>query len=102
MNYGARSSILLREHMVVERLMAEIDRIAKLCLNISHRSLGSGRGRAKLDREQPNQLMIESRLCSCAAFTGRGVAGNCSTLARWPSHSRVSSTISPSGNSSAS
>ena len=102
--------------------MAEIDRIAKLCLNISHRSLGSGRGRArfpdpaprpstwwgtkkrrrKLDREQPNQLMIESRLCSCAAFTGRGVAGDCSTLARWPSHSRVSSTISPSGNSSAS
>jgi hypothetical protein len=101
--------------------MAEIDRIAKLCFNISHRSLGSGRGRArfpdlappihmggtkkrrrKLDREQPNQLMIKSRLCSCAAFTGRGVAGNCSTLARWPSHSRVSSTISPSGNSSAS
>ena len=85
-------------------------------------TIGQGRPSAQLDRlmeaavrrlrcagaisavfvKQPDQLTIESRLCSCAAFTGRGVAGNCSTLARWPSHSRVSSTISPSGNSNAS
>ena len=29
-------------------------------------------------------------------------AGNCSTVARWPSHKRVTSTTCPSGNSSAS
>jgi hypothetical protein len=55
-----------------------------------------------LDSEQPDYLMSELRFCSSAAFTGRGEAGNCSTVACWPSHSRVSSTVSPSGNSSAS
>jgi hypothetical protein len=29
-------------------------------------------------------------------------AGNCNTVARWPSHRRVRSTICPSGNSNAS
>src|SRR5216684_4027976 len=47
-------------------------------------------------------LTSESRFCPSAAFTGRPEAGNCSTAACWPSHSRVSSTVSPSGNSSAS
>src|SRR5207245_11505289 len=56
----------------------------------------------KLDSQQPDYLTSESRFCPSAAFTGRGEAGNCSTVACWPSHSRVSSTVSPSGNSSAS
>jgi hypothetical protein len=56
----------------------------------------------RLDREQPDYLTSESRFWPSAAFTGRGDAGNCSTVACWPSHSRVSSTVSPSGNSSAS
>jgi hypothetical protein len=72
----------------------------------SHRhpggSLPSGKQLGKLDREQPDYLTSESPFCRCAAFTGRGDAGNCSTVACWPSHSRVSSTVSPSGNSSAS
>jgi hypothetical protein len=37
-----------------------------------------------------------------SAMAGRPVDGNCSTVARWPSHRRVSSTTCPSGNSSAS
>jgi hypothetical protein len=58
--------------------------------------------RGKLDCEQPDYLTSESRFWPSAAFTGRGEAGNCSTVACWPSHIRVSSTVSPSGNSSAS
>ena len=54
------------------------------------------------DSEQPDYLTSESRFCPSAALTGRGEAGNCTTVACWPSHSRVSSTISPSGNSRAS
>jgi hypothetical protein len=68
----------------------------------AHPLVGTKTRRSRFDREQSDQLTIESRLCSWAAYTGRAVAGNCSTLARWPSHIRVSSTISPSGNSSAS
>src|SRR5262245_20972715 len=41
-------------------------------------------------------------LLSSASFAARGEAGNWSTVACWPSYSRVSSTVSPSGNSSAS
>jgi hypothetical protein len=44
--------------MVVERLMAEIDRIAKLCFKISHRSLGSGRGRARFPDLAPPIHMV--------------------------------------------
>jgi hypothetical protein len=47
-------------------------------------------------------LTSDSRFCPSAVLTGRGEAGNCNTVARWPSHSRVSNTVSPSGNSSAS
>src|SRR5439155_26802980 len=47
-------------------------------------------------------LTSESCFCLSAAFTGRPEAGNCSTVACWPSLMRVSSTVSPSGNSSAS
>src|SRR5260370_18063992 len=36
------------------------------------------------------------------AVAARAPAGNCSTVARWPSHKRVTSTNCPSGNSSAS
>ena len=36
------------------------------------------------------------------AAWGRAAAGNCSTVARWPSHRRETSTTSPSGNSNAS
>src|SRR5499427_6749607 len=66
------------------------------------RSLLSCRQPGKLDREQPDYRTSEAPFCRSAAFTGRGEAGNCSTVACWPSHSRVSSTVSPSGNSSAS
>src|SRR6266581_4945714 len=44
----------------------------------------------------------EPCLLSSAWLLVRGKAGNCSTVACWPSHNRVSSTICPSGNSSAS
>jgi hypothetical protein len=46
-----------------------------------------------------------SRTSGVACFSpasGRAAAGNCSTVARWPSHRRVSSTTCPSGNSNAS
>src|SRR5262245_2570280 len=66
------------------------------------RSLLSCKQPGKLDREQPDYRPSEAPFCRSAAFTGRGEAGNCSTVACWPSHSRVSSTVSPSGNSSAS
>ena len=36
------------------------------------------------------------------AAWGRAAAGNCSTVARWPSHRRETSTTTPSGNSNAS
>ena len=45
---------------------------------------------------------LERGACPSAVFTERAEAGNCSTVACWPSHIRVSSTVSPSGNSSAS
>src|SRR5262245_35047923 len=57
---------------------------------------------SKLDSEQLSYLTSEPRFCRFASLTGRVEAGNCSTVARWPSHSRVSNTVSPSGNSSAS
>src|SRR6266568_2223914 len=44
----------------------------------------------------------EPCLLSSAWLLVRGKAGNCSTVACWPSHNRVSSTICPSRNSSAS
>ena len=37
-----------------------------------------------------------------SAVAARVSAGNCSTVARWPSHKRVTRTTCPSGNSSAS
>src|SRR5262252_9628734 len=43
-----------------------------------------------------------SRLTASPAVTGCAPIGNCNTVARWPSHRRVSSTTCPSGNSSAS
>ena len=43
-----------------------------------------------------------SRVASFSLTSGRAAAGNCSTVARWPTHRRVSSTTCPSGNSSAS
>src|SRR5262245_13021300 len=66
------------------------------------RSLLSCRQPGKLDREPPDYRTSEEPFCRSAAFTGRADTGNCSTVACWPSHSRVSSTVSPSGNSSAS
>jgi hypothetical protein len=47
----------------------------------------------------------DSRSCGStvlSAVAARALAGNCSTVARWPSHKRVTSTTCPSGNSSAS
>jgi hypothetical protein len=48
----------------------------------------------------------DSRSCGSttvsSAVAARAPAGNCSTVARWPSHKRVTSTSCPSGNSSAS
>src|SRR6266581_820851 len=54
------------------------------------------------DRKQRHQATREPCLLSSAWLLVRGKAGNCSTVACWPSHNRVSSTICPSGNSSAS
>jgi hypothetical protein len=72
----------------------------------SHRhpdgSLLSLRQPGKVDSKRPDQLTRESRFCCSASFLARGEAGNCSTVACWPSHSRASRTIFPSGNSSAS
>jgi len=48
------------------------------------------------------QATGEACICSRASRVTRGVAGNYSTVARWPSHRRVTSTICPSGNSRAS
>ena len=49
---------------------------------------------------------VDSRSCGSttvpSAVAARAPAGNCSTVARWPSHKRVTSTTCPSGNSSAS
>jgi hypothetical protein len=48
----------------------------------------------------------DSRSCGSttvpSAVAAFAPAGNCSTVARWPSHKRVTSTTCPSGNSSAS
>ena len=48
----------------------------------------------------------DSRSCRSttvsSAVAARDPAGNCSTVARWPSHRRETSTTSPSGNSNAS
>ena len=48
----------------------------------------------------------DSRSCRSttvlSAIAARVSAGNCSTVARWPSHKRVTRTTCPSGNSSAS
>jgi hypothetical protein len=45
-----------------------------------------------------------ARACGSAfsAVAGCAPAGNCNTVARWPSHRRVTSTTCPSGNSNAS
>jgi hypothetical protein len=43
-----------------------------------------------------------SRLTASPAAAGCAPIGNCNTVARWPTHRRVSSTTCPSGNSSAS
>ena len=56
----------------------------------------------KLDGERPDQVTREPRFCGSASFVARGEAGNCSTVACCPSHSRVSNTTCPSGNSNAS
>ena len=43
-----------------------------------------------------------TRCCSRASASVFGCAGNCSTVAAWPSRNSVSNTMRPSGNSSAS
>jgi hypothetical protein len=43
-----------------------------------------------------------SDLSGSFATAGCAVPGNCNTVARWPSHRRVSSTTCPPGNSNAS
>ena len=45
------------------------------------------------DSERPDQVTREPRFCRSASFVARGEAGNCSTVACCPSHSRVSNTI---------
>ena len=57
---------------------------------------------SELDSEKPDYAMEKTRLCSSASCAGCGTAGNCSTVACWPSHSRVIRITCPSGNSSAS
>src|SRR5262249_19069204 len=57
---------------------------------------------SKLDRKQRHQATREPCLLSSVWLLVSGEAGNCSTVACCPSHSRVSSTICPPGNSSAS
>ena len=58
--------------------------------------------RAMHDRERPDQVTRVPCRCCSASFVARGEAGNCSTVACWPSHSRASRMIFPLGNSSAS
>ncbi len=56
-------------------------------------------------RAQHQEESEGSQTSGVARFSlasGRAAAGNCSTVARWPTHSHVSSTTWPSGNSSAS
>jgi hypothetical protein len=54
------------------------------------------------------QVVLLTRLCEGQRASvlqlpaGRALGGSCSTVACWPSHSRVSNTTCPSGNSSAS
>jgi hypothetical protein len=66
----------------------------------------NGRCWLHTDREPPAaQAECSPAVGLAAAFVAaRAIApaGNCSTVARWPSHSRVSSTTWPSGNSNAS
>ena len=50
----------------------------------------------------PFYATSQACFCSAASLVARGEAGSCSTVARWPLHNRVSSTICPPGNSSAS
>jgi hypothetical protein len=51
---------------------------------------------------QPDQATRGVRFCSSTSCAVRGAAGNCSTVACWPSRSELTSTTCPSGNSSAS
>jgi len=56
-------------------------------------------------RAQHQEESEGSQTSGVARFSlasGQAAAGNCSTVARWPTHSHVSSTTWPSGNSSAS
>ena len=56
----------------------------------------------KRESELLDYATRKSLFCAFASRTLRGTAGNCSTVARWPSHSRLSRTVCPLGNSSAS
>src|SRR6516225_10091179 len=68
------------------------------------RSRGSHRALVALSQYVSVQANSEgsraSRLTASPAATGCAPIGNCNTIARWPSHRRVSSTTCPSGNSS--
>src|SRR6266852_8177163 len=70
-------------------------------LSAASRHPAAARGREARDQVDSDG----SRTCGAAASSagaGCAAAGNCSTVARWPSHRRVSSTTCPSGNSNAS
>ena len=82
--------------------------IAKAALQATGKAGGSlyctGRlARIRLRDQIENE---DSRSCGSttvpSAVAAFAPAGNCSTVARWPSHKRVTSTTCPSGNSSAS
>ena len=69
------------------------------------RALGHPKGSSahRTRRHAADQVSTRATgLASLVSIATCGEAGNCSTFARWPSHKRVSSTISPLGNPSAS
>src|SRR6266571_8344150 len=55
--------------------------------------------RASMTRNYPAKA---TRSCACASSLVLGFAGNCNTVASWPSHKNVRRSICPSGSSSAS
>ena len=99
---------------IAGRLLIEAFRASRSHVTDHHRlpvarrlTLGSHRARqwplgTRCCVHAKSQGARASDLNGSFAAAGCGVAGNCNTVARWPSHRRVSSTTCPSENSKAS
>ena len=84
-----------------------LGKIAKA--NLQATGCAGGSSYCSRDQPYPSRDQIESEDSRSwgsttvpSAVAAFAPAGNCSTVARWPSHKRVTSTTCPSGNSSAS